>query len=414
MTKRSRLLYAFFYRLPMFTILLGIFHILVLIIYPGWQYEGLSWLMALPHTVFFLIKENTRKSRIGAIVQLMALLAISGVIYLLSYDYLSMWLLLGFLFAMFVYSMRSKVVYYEGGFANGALAFNALIAVFYAMIGMEENKTAFYVSLANVIVILLCQSVTQYYANQDFLVHSRWWRHQPKAVTSRVLRKSAYLIYAFTAAVGLILTVAAAQTVGVEVAFLKSQPDEYEIEVTPEPTPNYIEYLETEAPPEPTPTTETVPEDWLNPDYEPLFNWHIPDRVKTALIVTFVVIIIAFCVIFYLRSQDEDEENDEGEDFTEDEAYSQARKLRAAKGKLPSTNMAVRVLFKRKVNDHRKRWLPVKTADTARLLSDEISDREDLLGLDGLYHTARYSGETVTKEDLAEYRKRVKSKRRQD
>jgi hypothetical protein len=64
-------------------------------------------------------------------------------------------------------------------------------------------------------------------------------------------------------------------------------------------------------------------------------------------------------------------------------------------------------MFKKKVNDHRKHGLSIKTADTAKLITEAINVTEDITELSSLYHAARYSGETVSGADAARVRRKT-------
>jgi hypothetical protein len=90
----------------------------------------------------------------------------------------------------------------------------------------------------------------------------------------------------------------------------------------------------------------------------------------------------------------------------EESAYSEGRVPKTARRLLVGANYIVRMLFKKKVNSHRKHGLKIQTADTARIIADFINRSEDINELSEFYHRARYGDEVITNADAARLKKR--------
>ena len=122
-----------------------------------------------------------------------------------------------------------------------------------------------------------------------------------------------------------------------------------------------------------------------------------------AILGAYLLFVVVRLVMGYSRHDlPEERYSDYDEAMKEEWFGSIERKIR--KRQRLGADMVVRAMFKRKVNEHRKKGLIISTSDTAKAISAKIGVKEDIGNLNALYHKVRYSTEKVSIAEIAKLR----------
>ena len=426
MTKFQKLVYTYVLRLVGFCMIAVVFtaisHLVSFFEIPGFTFLPLLYFV--PFTVFYLIEETEMNRVLKLVLRVISFAAF----FALAFIFYEGWVIavVGIcLFALMFYNTEAKICELDEmtGETWLAIGLNLIMSIFsFTIHSLSVNYyianpgTAFNYDRANLYIvslILLALSVTafmlcKYYESLSIISRHRLWYAQAQDIARRFRRRSQRLMVTFIGT-GLALT------------FLLAIP---------------TDIIDPFAPRPPAENPRDLPQDWresdvngsggsfsllrrrevvqyefeqvyaMPADYRPwwylILEWLLRILITAAVIAAGIVLIKIFSKLRAGIGKVKLGDYEYGE---EQESYAEPKPSRKWNLKL-SVNQRIRAMFKRKVNEHRKQGLYIKTADTAKLISAGISGKEDITVLTDLYHTARYSGKKLSVADIAALRKK--------
>lgn len=387
---------AYFSRLGVFCCFLAAFIVICYFIVPDLPWMPLAFLV--PFTLFFVIKEAGLPKWLYVAAQV---LVFFGHIWLivLNFAMLPMSFLLGCLALLFIYSMRAESDDFLSGSSSAAVVMNTLIAVVFTFIDSNEGAAFLPIALTGLGIATISRLICIYYNGLGFITLNKTMRNHNLDTRRRFVRRSQRIAWTFIGATALTM------------ALLGARDYQVNIEINRPPA----------APPEHTPVHVDPVGEWGMMDFEefefdagePFLDfedWEPWDEeTRRRVIMTIVlsaaavlVLVILWALLRYVFVERKKRPETDIDDGLEEEAYSEGRSRRMRKTTI-SANRIIRAMFKKKVNEHRKRGLRLKPTDTALIISDNIP--EDIAPLTNLYHQARYSAARIDKEDIAKLKK---------
>lgn len=427
MTRKDHILHCLFQRLPVFTLILTIFNI-VMTLMPLYQNNWVrqnatenairiamkvnkpiinippssyTWLLFIPFIIMFLCKETVKNVRLGLALQIVSCAAfMAGALMFADFRGLGGLLIITFAIIL-IHSLCSKHVLHDSPFLGFSIGINLFLALTITM-STESVWDYAVVCLPVVIINVLCLYICKYYSNLYFISQTRWWSSQSKKMAASFIKRSSGLMYALMSAVAavMILIVSFTPIPTVETSSLTTLPSISfvkfwrDTKITPEP----VDEEPLQAPP---PGDDSgISQHYAEFAEEEEKNYNL-DLVVSVFAVILAVIVIIICVLFYKGNDDDEPELYDLEEDLVEARSGRVKRLKTAKKSVSSPNMRVRAAFKRKVNEHRGRGLDLNTSDTARRITVEINATENIDELGAMYHIARYSGETISREDAA-------------
>ena len=410
MTNVHKLLHMYFTRLPAFCCFAGVFVLITLAFDSKPVFMPLLYIV--PFTVFFLIKEAAVEAALSkgiyVVLHLTAFLASLGFC-VVMFEGAAMVISLISVGLIFIYSTRSISNEFPGYLYFASLIINTFQAIVFTYVDFyspadDYSRAAAFLPVVLILLGLATSSrlICRLYMGFGFLVNNRAFRTQPRETMRKFFKRSIRLGYAFIALCVFCMVFFAIQEYNIALDI----PLNWERRSSPEPIEvrgMFREWWE-----EDEPEGEVFEEEVL---FEQETYWLSNEAVERFFLIVAVIagLLVALAIIMGLLNYKHQKKEDELLDYDsgfEESAYVNERKRRGQREMPLSANQIVRRLFKRKVNEHRRRGLSLKPSHTAKVISDEIKPAEDITTLSGLYHTARYSGRKVSAADIAGLRKK--------
>lgn len=396
------LVMIFLLRLPAFLFIHALFTFVVCGILGHIEYIGMSWLLLVPCISCFLLKELTRSNYVGILAGLGLVAVMSMYIMVASQSPLVRlcWIVATILIVLHGLGTRKDM--FE---RNSFIVSTVFSMLMYALVYFLDLNTLRNLFAGYVFLLLLDQILCGQLRGLLALVQSRFNQQSSKRSLSALLRHNIGVMGSATIALVAVIILA---------VFLPSYPNLAEnihFEKANDPPPQILveqeqasllrmsdegEYVESQVP-------------------IPVYESQGDDITFIPFLTMLLIIPFALLIILITRKGLKDKKKrDEGlldyDEFIELEEDVLDLRRRGRRGSLlRDVNQTIRQLFRRKVRAHRvKGTLQLQGYHTADQIVGFISPQENIEDLGDLYQDARYSGRTMTKEELKAYYDRRK------
>jgi hypothetical protein len=411
MNERQKSLTAYFSRICFYCTLSIIASLIVV------DDHFLFILSVIPFTVFFLLNElGSDKVKFFAL-QFLALIAFVLITYFITSSMLSMIVMFVLLAVLFIHSTGTGSRDYQSSVVPAALTYTTIILTVIVIVasnsGVRFDMSDFTqhmrtstdaimpVLIFNTALTVASRYISSFYSSLTYHTSSYQWRTQPAETLKRIARRSQIILYTFISVMVLLVAAAAARHYDLDFSF--------SYEFSRRPRPYSIRTMESAVDPELDPRVpDLMPEfsDYISdgvdmeaPEWE-MYEDDFDERIITVALYTILVLVVSAVIFIGLKRYKQRVKvkafGADSDDDVEESEFIIKKTPKTSRRMLFNPNQTVRMLFKRKVNLHRKHGLPVKTSDTANFIAAKISKTEDINELSGLYHKARYSGESVS------------------